>query len=154
MINFKLGWKFTWWWKCMKFIWSKSSKKNSLTADVEEVEANLQEQFNELASNLFLLQILPSHLNSPHLHERNIANLPKNWTSCLFVEVDELLVRKLERLNCLQHGVPVAIVDVGDKTVDGVNRVERDAAFFLRVSRSINRSDQIIYYVWLVWNIT
>lgn len=50
----------------------------------------------------------------------------------LLVQVNEQLVRKFQILDCEQHNIPVAVVDIGDEAVDAVDRVERDGRLLLK----------------------
>lgn len=54
----------------------------------------------------------------------------------LFVQVNEQLVRKFQILDCEQHYIPVAVVDIGDEAVDAVDRVERDGRLLLKRRQS------------------
>lgn len=50
----------------------------------------------------------------------------------LLVQVYQLLIRQLERLNCLQNCVPMSIIDVGTKPVNAVYCIQGNSRLLLK----------------------
>ena len=62
----------------------------------------------------------------------------------LFIEVNKGLVWELQRLNGLQHSVPVTIVDFSNKTLHTVHSVQCDSCLFLiSIKDSFNNNIEI-----------
>ena len=61
-------------------------------------------------------------------------NIILHYNTYLFVEVNEFGVRQFKCLDGLQHSVPVPIVDIGWKWVDGVHCIQRDSTLFLKMA--------------------
>lgn len=50
----------------------------------------------------------------------------------LLVKVNELFVWQFERLYGLKDGVPMAVIDIRDKSIYAVHRIQRYACFLLK----------------------